>query len=180
MVVHNQAFLAGSSPPSDRTTAEVEREYLNNEYRLKMILSAFTQPFPCLIQSSHLVSATWLFIIALSGLKKKKPLKSSFTLFFFFLSFWLWIKKKCHRCWLRVFFSNVLSVTMPLAVNVPSSCQKWQCNYNNSVMCSSELCRWWEVMVRSVCLCHGSGSHTLLEGSEKKSSGVCYFRFQKT
>lgn len=78
-----------------------------------------------------------------------------------------------------VFLSNVLSVTMPLTVEVPSSCQKWQCNYNNSVMCSSELCRWWEVMVRQACLCRGSGSDILFEESERKISETGYFRWQR-
>ena len=33
-----------------------------------------------------------------------------------------------------VFLSNVLSVTVPLSLKISSSCQRWLCNYNNSVI----------------------------------------------
>ena len=33
-----------------------------------------------------------------------------------------------------VFLSNVLSVTVPPSLKIPSSCQRWLCNYNNSVI----------------------------------------------
>lgn len=88
---------------------------------------------------------------------KKNLLNYLLPYFFFILS----AVDKNTVAHFTVFLSNILSVTMPLTVEVPSSCQKWQCNYNNSVMCSSELCRWWEVMVRQQCLCHGSASHIL-------------------